>query len=179
MSDPALSSVGRWTLTFDVRRFFLLLFFAIRSPRPRRRHHLRLRPAHRHPTRRLPSPARSLARAQNWIDQSQAQADAKSAGCNQCHKGVEPMHKAAARRARLHRLPRRQSGARPDERAGARSAAQQGVLENLGQSAELQRLAQSRIARVHPVHESRAICASRNKPAAFATARSSATSITA
>ena len=31
---------------------------------------------------------------QNWIDQSQAQADAKSAGCNECHKGVEPMHKA-------------------------------------------------------------------------------------
>jgi hypothetical protein len=32
---------------------------------------------------------------QNWIDQSQAQADAKSAGCNQCHNGIEPMHKAS------------------------------------------------------------------------------------
>jgi hypothetical protein len=31
----------------------------------------------------------------NWIDQSQAAADAKSSGCNQCHTGVEPMHKAA------------------------------------------------------------------------------------
>src|SRR2546421_3559915 len=30
----------------------------------------------------------------NWIDQSQAAADAKSSGCNQCHAGVEPMHKA-------------------------------------------------------------------------------------
>ena len=32
---------------------------------------------------------------QNWIDQSQAQADAKSAGCNQCHNGIEPMHAAS------------------------------------------------------------------------------------
>src|ERR1043165_4201018 len=29
----------------------------------------------------------------NWIDQSQAAADAKSSGCIQCHAGVEPMHK--------------------------------------------------------------------------------------
>ncbi|MDP9005225.1 MAG: hypothetical protein M3N12_10615, partial [Verrucomicrobiota bacterium] len=32
---------------------------------------------------------------QNWIDQSQAAADAKSAGCNQCHNGIEPMHQAS------------------------------------------------------------------------------------
>ncbi|MFN2622140.1 MAG: hypothetical protein ABR611_04770 [Chthoniobacterales bacterium] len=32
---------------------------------------------------------------QNWIDQSQVAADAKSSGCLQCHAGVEPMHKAA------------------------------------------------------------------------------------
>src|SRR4051812_48981413 len=32
--------------------------------------------------------------ARNWIDQTQAQADAKSIGCNQCHTGIEPMHKA-------------------------------------------------------------------------------------
>ncbi len=31
---------------------------------------------------------------QNWIDQSQSAADAKSSGCLQCHQGVEPMHKA-------------------------------------------------------------------------------------
>src|SRR5438270_10247524 len=30
----------------------------------------------------------------NWIDQTQAEADAKSVGCIECHKGVEPMHKA-------------------------------------------------------------------------------------
>src|SRR6476659_9764737 len=28
----------------------------------------------------------------NWIDQTQAQADAKSVGCNERHQGVEPMH---------------------------------------------------------------------------------------
>ena len=33
--------------------------------------------------------------ARNWIDQSQAEADAKSIGCNQCHKGIEPMHQAS------------------------------------------------------------------------------------
>ncbi len=32
--------------------------------------------------------------ARNLIDQTQAQADAKSVGCLQCHRGVEPMHKA-------------------------------------------------------------------------------------
>jgi hypothetical protein len=30
----------------------------------------------------------------NWIDQTQAEANAKSIGCLECHKGVEPMHKA-------------------------------------------------------------------------------------
>src|ERR1041384_6940430 len=33
---------------------------------------------------------------QNWIDQSQSAADAKSSGCLQCHAGVEPMHKNSA-----------------------------------------------------------------------------------
>ncbi len=39
-------------------------------------------------TRPAPRPPR------NWIDQTQAEADAKSAGCNQCHNGIEPMHAA-------------------------------------------------------------------------------------
>ncbi|HEY6070365.1 MAG TPA: hypothetical protein VIU85_03245, partial [Chthoniobacterales bacterium] len=30
----------------------------------------------------------------NWIDQTQAEADRKSIGCIECHKGIEPMHKA-------------------------------------------------------------------------------------
>ncbi|MDQ6939426.1 MAG: hypothetical protein M3119_04640, partial [Verrucomicrobiota bacterium] len=36
----------------------------------------------------------TLHPARNWIDQTQAQAEAKSAGCNECHQGIEPMHKA-------------------------------------------------------------------------------------
>jgi hypothetical protein len=32
----------------------------------------------------------------NLIDQTQAQADAKSVGCNQCHAGIEPMHASSA-----------------------------------------------------------------------------------
>ena len=30
-----------------------------------------------------------------WVDQTQAEANAKSIGCLQCHNGVEPMHKAS------------------------------------------------------------------------------------
>ncbi len=39
-------------------------------------------------------PSRAGLPARNWIDQTQAEADAKSAGCLQCHQGVEPMHKS-------------------------------------------------------------------------------------
>jgi hypothetical protein len=38
--------------------------------------------------------ARAALPPRNWIDQTQAQADAKSIGCLQCHQGVEPMHTA-------------------------------------------------------------------------------------
>src|SRR5450432_653151 len=45
------------------------------------------------------SPDQPLVRPQtpprrNWIDQTPAQANAKSAGCTECHQGIEPMHKA-------------------------------------------------------------------------------------
>ena len=43
------------------------------------------------PASRVASPP-----ARNWIDQTQAQADAKSVGCNQCHDGIEPMHSSSA-----------------------------------------------------------------------------------
>ena len=33
--------------------------------------------------------------SRNWIDQTEAEANAKSAGCLECHRGVEPMHKQA------------------------------------------------------------------------------------
>src|SRR5882757_8029781 len=38
--------------------------------------------------------ARAALPPRNWIDQTQREADAKSIGCLECHKGVEPMHKA-------------------------------------------------------------------------------------
>ena len=84
--------VGRWTL--NVGRFLLPLFFSsallAQNEEPTSGYG---------PPTAIP-PETSLTRPaarppQNWIDQSQAQADAKSAGCNQCHNGVEPMHKAS------------------------------------------------------------------------------------
>ena len=45
-------------------------------------------PVERSTVARMPLPPR------NWIDQTRAEADAKSVGCLECHKGVEPMHKA-------------------------------------------------------------------------------------
>ena len=42
----------------------------------------------------LNKPSRAGLPARNWVDQTQAEADAKSAGCMQCHEGVEPMHKS-------------------------------------------------------------------------------------
>jgi hypothetical protein len=38
--------------------------------------------------------ARATLPPHNWIDQTQAEANAKSIGCLQCHQGVEPMHKS-------------------------------------------------------------------------------------
>ena len=99
---------------------------------------------------------RSVARSRSQLDRSNPGASRRE---ERRLQSMPQRHRAdarrLARRARLHRLPRRQSGARPNERAGARSAAQQGILENLRESAELQRLAQSRIARVHSLRESR------------------------
>src|SRR5207302_8695784 len=58
-------------------------------------------------------------------------------------------------RARLNRLSRAKSRARPDKRAGAHFAQEHRVMENLRQTPEFKRLAQSRVARVHPLSESR------------------------
>jgi hypothetical protein len=50
------------------------------------------------PLTSVPAARSTIARAslppRNWIDQTQAEANAKSIGCLQCHKGVEPMHKS-------------------------------------------------------------------------------------
>ena len=85
--------VGRWTL--NVGRFFLPLFF---SSALLAQNEEKPTSGYGPPTAIPPeaSITRPAARPpQNWIDQSQAQADAKSAGCNQCHNGVEPMHQAS------------------------------------------------------------------------------------
>ena len=83
-------NVERWTL--NVGRF--LLFFFLSSLANAQDSTSGYGP----PTAVPPtiSITRSVARPpRNWIDQSQAQADAKSAGCNQCHNGIEPMHAAS------------------------------------------------------------------------------------
>ena len=91
-SRPLSLSVGRWAL--GVRR--LSLFPLLLSP---------ILIAQDLPTEGYGPPTAAPADAavtrpgarpqRNWIDQTQAQADAKSAGCNQCHNGIEPMHAAS------------------------------------------------------------------------------------
>jgi hypothetical protein len=44
----------------------------------------------------VPSSRVGTPPTRNRIDQTQAQADAKSVGCNQCHAGIEPMHSSPA-----------------------------------------------------------------------------------
>jgi hypothetical protein len=95
MNVPLLSQLGvrRWAL--GVRRFFFFALFLSPS----------LLPAQDLPTSGygpptavppLASTTKPATRpAQNWIDQSIASADAKSIGCNECHRGVEPMHQAS------------------------------------------------------------------------------------
>ncbi|MEY2495283.1 MAG: hypothetical protein QOJ45_1775 [Verrucomicrobiota bacterium] len=88
--------VGRWTLDVGRFFFFFLLFLTASSlpaqnPDPPTT-------GYGPPTALPPdfSATKPASRPrQNWIDQSQAAADAKSAGCNQCHNGVEPMHQAS------------------------------------------------------------------------------------
>jgi hypothetical protein len=86
---PLQLDVGRWTL--DVGRFFLFLFLSSHASAQDSTS------GYGPPT--AVSPSASVTRPaalppRNWIDQTQAQADAKSAGCNQCHNGIEPMHAA-------------------------------------------------------------------------------------
>ena len=89
-------NVGRWTL--DVGRFFFsspFSFSCAPAPRPNPDTTSGYGPptALPHLISLVTKPA--ARPRQNWIDQSQAQADAKSAGCNQCHNGIEPMHQAS------------------------------------------------------------------------------------
>src|ERR1700738_2031745 len=93
MSTPALSlNVERWTLNVE-RCVFLLLFCLLHSLAAQET----ASPGYGPPTS-VPAGESMTPRAaippRNWIDQTQAQADAKSLGCLECHQGVEPMHKA-------------------------------------------------------------------------------------
>ena len=85
--------VGRWAL--GVGRFFLLSLVLVldasaQSPDSTSGYG---------PPTAIPPEAsltKPVARPkQNWVDQSLGEAEAKSAGCNQCHNGIEPMHKAS------------------------------------------------------------------------------------
>jgi hypothetical protein len=92
-----LSQLGvrRWAL--GVRRFFFLFLF-LPPILFSQTTNLETTSGYGPPTALPPeaSITKPAARPkQNWIDQSQASADAKSVGCNQCHNGIEPMHKAA------------------------------------------------------------------------------------
>jgi len=85
-SSPPLD-VGRWTLNVG-RLSFLLL---IASP-ANAQSSAYGPPTAVSPNESITHPAARPSR--NWIDQTQSQAEAKSAGCNQCHAGLEPMHAA-------------------------------------------------------------------------------------
>jgi hypothetical protein len=81
--------------TFNVRRFPILFFLLLVLSFPTKNHAQESGygpPTAVSPTAAVTTPAARPPR--NWIDQTQSQADAKSAGCNQCHNGIEPMHAA-------------------------------------------------------------------------------------
>src|SRR5437870_1538230 len=107
LRGPLPLGIGRWTLSaerflrqFDVRasafgvRCLLLLMcssrclFAQEEPPSSGYGPPTSVPVNESMTRKAPLPPRNL------IDQTQAQANAKSVGCVECHQGVEPMHKA-------------------------------------------------------------------------------------
>jgi|CZKQ01.1.fsa_nt_gi hypothetical protein len=89
-----------WLYDFGIRRSafgvwrFLLLLISISSSAIAQE----LATSGYGPPTSVPAAISTIARAslppRNWIDQTQAEANAKSIGCLQCHKGVEPMHKS-------------------------------------------------------------------------------------
>jgi hypothetical protein len=83
--------VGRWTL--NVERSLLLLLCISHSLVAQELATSGYGPPTSIPAER-PTIAPVTLPPRNWIDQTQAQADAKSIGCLECHARVEPMHKA-------------------------------------------------------------------------------------
>jgi hypothetical protein len=83
-------NVQRWTLSVER---FLLLLFSVSSAAVAQETTSGYGP----PTS-IPVTKSTISRAtlpqRTWIDQTQAEANTKSVGCLECHKGIEPMHKA-------------------------------------------------------------------------------------
>src|SRR3954454_23157474 len=89
---PLSLSVGRWTL--DVERLLLLSLFCVSTSLLAQDVSTSgYGPATSVPVTESITHSASLP-PRNRIDQTQAQADAKTVGCLECHQGVEPMHKA-------------------------------------------------------------------------------------
>src|SRR6202022_405336 len=84
--------VGRWTL--NVERFLFLILSIARVAIAQEVAPSGYGPPTSVPVTRSTVPAAAQLPPRSWIDQTQAEADAKSVGCLQCHQGVEPMHKA-------------------------------------------------------------------------------------
>src|SRR3954471_13895702 len=90
LRSPSLG-VGRWAL--GVGRFLLAGFVCIAPPLIAQEvASIGYGPPTSVPMRSTIS--RATLPPRNWIDQTQAEAEAKSIGCLECHRGVEPMHKA-------------------------------------------------------------------------------------
>jgi hypothetical protein len=91
MTAARTLGVGRWTLS--VGRLLVLLFCILRIASAQDPISSAYGPSTSVPVNESITP-RTAIPARNWIDQTQAQANAKSVGCLECHQGVEPMHKA-------------------------------------------------------------------------------------
>jgi hypothetical protein len=82
-------NVQRWTLSVER---FLLLLFSISSAAVAEETTSGYGPPTSVPVTKS-TISRATLPARNWIDQTQAEANIKSAGCLECHKDIEPMHK--------------------------------------------------------------------------------------
>src|SRR5436189_3915915 len=95
MIPAAFFHLGVWRGALGVGRFFLLSLGLVLDPSAQSPDSTS---GYGPPTAIPPeaSLTKPVARPkQNWVDQSLGEAEAKSAGCNQCHNGIEPMHKAS------------------------------------------------------------------------------------
>ena len=111
------------------------------------------------PSVSVPPPPRPNVKIpkRNWIDQTPEDARRKSAGCMDCHKTTDAhtMHDSPNVVLGCTDCHGGNRGARSRHSRRARAPAESGVLGNVGESAELDDAAQSRVAGVHPLRQSR------------------------